>query len=338
MKKKSGFMLFETLIVSTLILGTLVFLYVQLTSIKKSYNRGFKYDTVEGLYKADQIANYLETTGYSNIKTAMGENTYIDITNCVYSTTLCNKLIKEEDVKQVLFLNQDITSFKENLNEINLNKNLKKYIKQLKNTKKRYDYRLIVEYKDGTYASVGVGIDQSELTSYTLVNMINNNGFELGISGWNITGSSNITSVNNLFKKSGFKSLSINTSNELENKVSQTVTLKANHMYFISEYLYLNKNTSGYTNIYLNSNNDYANVQFSVLRAKKWNYISSLFTATSAGNYSYNVAALNSVNNIYIDNVMLIDLTETFGAGNEPDINWCDSHITYFNSSLTLYK
>ena len=49
MKKNRGYVLFETLVVSTVILGTLVFLYIQLSSIKSSYNTSFKYNTVSAL-------------------------------------------------------------------------------------------------------------------------------------------------------------------------------------------------------------------------------------------------------------------------------------------------
>ncbi len=336
MKKNNGFMLFETLIVSSLILGTLVFLYVQITSIKKSYNTSFRFDTVEGLYKADQIAKYLEKTGYSSIKTALAGKSYIDITSCVYSSTLCSNLLKEADVKKIIFAVNDPALLKENLSEFK--KDFKKYIQLLKKTKTKYDYRIIVEYNDKTFASAGVGIDLSELNTYTVSNIVNNNGFEGGNSNWTTTGSSNSVTIDTNFKKSGTKSLNIRTSNEAENKVSQVVALKANHVYYQSEVLYLNKSQSGFTNIYLNSANNYVNIQYSTLKAKKWNYISSVFKATTAGNYSYNIVNLNSINNVYVDNVMLIDLTEAFGAGLEPDLKWCDSHINYFTTTLTLYK
>lgn len=38
----------------------------------------------------------------------------------------------------------------------------------------------------------------------------------------------------------------------------------------------------------------------------------------------------------YIDGVMLIDLTATFGAGQEPDKSWCDENIPYFEGTQTM--
>ena len=40
----------------------------------------------------------------------------------------------------------------------------------------------------------------------------------------------------------------------------------------------------------------------------------------------------------YFDDVIFIDLTETFGAGNEPSQDWCDKHINYFEGTSTIYK
>lgn len=39
---------------------------------------------------------------------------------------------------------------------------------------------------------------------------------------------------------------------------------------------------------------------------------------------------------VYWSNVMLIDLTEAFGKGNEPTIEWCDANISYFTGSINV--
>lgn len=45
---------------------------------------------------------------------------------------------------------------------------------------------------------------------------------------------------------------------------------------------------------------------------------------------------VNDCNEIYIDAVLLIDLTEAFGEGKEPDQAWCDENIPYFEGSYAL--
>lgn len=74
-----------------------------------------------------------------------------------------------------------------------------------------------------------------------------------------------------------------------------------------------------------------------------WAKLSFLFK--SAVTYPYNfrlgyyVVSVAGVDlQYYFDNVMLIDLTETFGSGNEPNKEWCDSHIRYFDGTTTIYK
>lgn len=40
----------------------------------------------------------------------------------------------------------------------------------------------------------------------------------------------------------------------------------------------------------------------------------------------------------YYFNVLVVDLTETFGAGNEPTKEWCDENIEWFDGSKIMYK
>ena len=41
---------------------------------------------------------------------------------------------------------------------------------------------------------------------------------------------------------------------------------------------------------------------------------------------------------IYVDGVCIVDLTVSFGAGNEPDLSWCNANIDYFDGSIVVYK
>ena len=336
MKKNSGFMLFETLIVSSLVLGTLVFLYVQISTIKKTYNESFKYNTIEGLYKAKLLADYLEKTGYSDIVESMGNGYYKDITDCTLAGSLCTKIVNNSNINSVLFTSQDITQFKGELNNILLNNNLKKYIKYLKNTKKGFEYRLIIAYNNDTYASVGIGKDLTQLSSYNLINLVSNSGFESGLTSWSTSGTSNSATSTTYLKKEGNKSILFTTTSNDENKLSQTVSLKKDHKYYLSEDIYLNDD-SGSISVSDNSTN-YASIDFNTLRIKRWNQASSIFEIDTQGNYNLNIINSNSINSIYVDNVILIDLTDTFGAGNEPNLKWCNSNISYFDTTKTIYK
>lgn len=77
--------------------------------------------------------------------------------------------------------------------------------------------------------------------------------------------------------------------------------------------------------------------------SSKWQWFSSVQELngtdylTSTGWYIRNfVTASNQVS--YIDDIVIVDLTKTFGEGLEPTKAWCDKHIKYFNGTTTIYK
>lgn len=45
-----------------------------------------------------------------------------------------------------------------------------------------------------------------------------------------------------------------------------------------------------------------------------------------------------STNDVYIDSMVLIDLTNDFGEDNEPTLDWLDKHISYFDDTISIYK
>ena len=59
-----------------------------------------------------------------------------------------------------------------------------------------------------------------------------------------------------------------------------------------------------------------------------WTLVSGVFTASSVGSTHYIRMKNNgSEGNTYISRLILVDLTDTFGRGNEPSKEWCDNNI-----------
>lgn len=83
-KNKKGFVITEVLILTTVIMGVLVFMYAQFKSINRNYQYSLKYDTPEGLYLANNIINYINENRYDYLvsQLTLKKNGYIDITNC----------------------------------------------------------------------------------------------------------------------------------------------------------------------------------------------------------------------------------------------------------------
>lgn len=45
-----------------------------------------------------------------------------------------------------------------------------------------------------------------------------------------------------------------------------------------------------------------------------------------------------SNHDVIIDSLVLIDLTNDFGEGNEPTLEWLNNHISYFDDTISIYK
>ena len=161
MKNQKGFTLLEILIVSVFIIGVLIFLFTQFMNLKKAYDYTLTYNKVDGLYGAKQINNYLNDTSsaFEDILNAVDLNKYIDISDCSSSyliyTDYCMELYSTLNVEKVIVTKENLVDLK---NELKNNDNYSEKLKQYLNKQKveGYDtaYRLIVEYKDDTYASI----------------------------------------------------------------------------------------------------------------------------------------------------------------------------------------
>ena len=76
------------------------------------------------------------------------------------------------------------------------------------------------------------------------------------------------------------------------------------------------------------------------LSTSSWTKVSSI-TAVTSSTYLSNTWQIRNfqkgaTEESYNDSLILMDLTETFGEGNEPDKDWCDKHIHYFDDSVTV--
>lgn len=85
---------------------------------------------------------------------------------------------------------------------------------------------------------------------------------------------------------------------------------------------------------------------WTVSKAKTWERKSKVFNRSSFATNS-SVGFRLDFNNpgtayMYYNGIILIDLTAAFGAGNEPDVYWCDDNIKYttgdITQTLTYYK
>lgn len=165
-KNQKGFMLFETLVVSTFVLGTLIFIYIQFTNIKRNYEVSFKYNPILEVYYAKNMANFLTYDGYNSILEELNnsENGFVDITNCVLSSgTLCVDIKNNIDVKTILFTTSNISKLKiySKSNNNNFSEEFKKFINFIPENSKNEQYRIIIEFNNGKFIDITVGKDKT---------------------------------------------------------------------------------------------------------------------------------------------------------------------------------
>lgn len=143
MKKNSnGFTILETLITSTLVISTLVFLYVQFNNLERNYDDSFRFNTVNGIHKAKELSKYYQINSDKK---------------CAYGVSIC--LNESNDVYNILniqnsFLMSDLKTSEIDFSKIQntCDEGCKRFIKRIKTDTN--DTRLVVKYNDGTYASV----------------------------------------------------------------------------------------------------------------------------------------------------------------------------------------
>lgn len=161
-KKNKGFMLIETLVVSTFILGTLVFLYIQFINVKKSYEKSFRYNTVPNLYMTKNISEMLTLDDYNSLDTKLSNNAtkgYALVSCTDISSSICNTLISKSNIRYVLYTSDDLSILKNYISTSGTNDPIfdpefKKYLLQLQGGNISGRNRLIVYFGDTTFASI----------------------------------------------------------------------------------------------------------------------------------------------------------------------------------------
>lgn len=157
-KNRKGFTLIETLLVSTFVIGVLVYLFVQFSNIKKNYDISFERDTIPSLYYVQNIGSYLETVDISRITTKLTTNDYVEIESCdfmITSAAYCRELMHMANVSKAIVVTTDLKGFQERLQQMNnpFSETMYQYILSLSPPKIEVN-RLIVEFTNGTVASL----------------------------------------------------------------------------------------------------------------------------------------------------------------------------------------
>ena len=158
MKKiERGFTLIETLLVSTFVIGTLVYLFVQFSNIKSVYDTSFKRDMIPDLYYVQNINTYLSSINMSGIITTLNQNNYVELQDCTFTDdSYCAHLMEMANVKKAIAVKDDLRNLQTELRNATTNpfsETMYQYILNL-STYGLDAIRVIVEFNNGSIASL----------------------------------------------------------------------------------------------------------------------------------------------------------------------------------------
>ena len=124
----------------------------------------------------------------------------------------------------------------------------------------------------------------------------------------------------------------------VQNSVS--IPINSTHKYY-ARYEVYHEGASGTAGIYWPIAEPNFVEGVSLGTANTWNVVSSVNNRTSFSSYTTAPLRLDYNNNkattsVWYDGLVLIDLTESFGSGNEPTKEWCDKNIPFFEGTTYI--
>ncbi len=187
------------------------------------------------------------------------------------------------------------------------------------------------------------GVPIPEMSAYEITNLVQNGSFEnvsedqLSAPPWIFT--SGILNHDTMKYRSNYNLYCNDTSTTAHCWNKQTISINKNEVVYISVIAYYILGTEGGVVAITNTSSlKSRSLPFQTDTKDKWirntfitttpDFMDNLQIGTSAG----------KTGTVYIDEIMIVNLTEVFGSGNEPDKEWCDNHIDYFEGTTIVYK
>lgn len=192
-----------------------------------------------------------------------------------------------------------------------------------------------------------------ESETYGLTNLISNGNFETDISGWEVNGQGTLSQSADVsyIGLHSLKCVAPNAKAYSGPKINVTSLLNMSHKYYLlchgmctvlgsSGYWYgeigrTERGSSKYVNLYDGGNQTALNQW---LKGCAYiDFLNSNVTSVWIAPIRFrNTGAAGDT--MYQDGICLVDLTDAFGAGNEPDKTWCDTHLNYFDGTIYISK
>ena len=169
-------------------------------------------------------------------------------------------------------------------------------------------------------------------TKYVLKNMVVNGSFENGLVGYELVGSPGtwISTPIALYGSTAYYRV---PSARFDNYLSYALSWENGHTYYYFMYTICTSNQSLVSDVHTKG----GSIKITSV-PNLWKKGSVLYTANFSGLNTISINFDHISDNVILDGIGVIDLTETFGLGYEPDLAWCDQNINYFDGEMVIYK
>lgn len=148
-----GFMLAETLIVTTFVAGILIYIFIQYSNLSRNYNDSYKYNQVEKLYALQDVADYIvsDNQALQYIQNNIDTLKIINISNCSNFTNVdyCKKLFELENINKIVVTTNQVN--KDSFS--NFDQSFIDFASKI-NKEGNQQYRVIAKFNDSTFATI----------------------------------------------------------------------------------------------------------------------------------------------------------------------------------------
>lgn len=150
-----GFLLAESLIVSTFVLTVLIYLFAQFKNLMIEYKKSYIYNSVEDIYNLGSVASFLTKNKIIIEKSQkIYEKGYC--TNIIPSNLkkTCTNLGESINADYILFTDSNMEDIKNNEN--NYNQDIIDFVRKVSVKKTQGKGRLVAKFKNGKFATIAI--------------------------------------------------------------------------------------------------------------------------------------------------------------------------------------
>lgn len=164
MKNEKGFLLAESLIVSTFVLTILIILFIQFSNLTNNYKNSYSHNNVESIYDLSSVATYLTTNQYDLSEYLTVEKPYVlvykdDSCNLEIglADSFCDTLMNEMGAKTIIYTSSDVKAIQYYVNnneDRNISQKFREFISKIDAKPIQNKGRLFAEFSNGTFSTI----------------------------------------------------------------------------------------------------------------------------------------------------------------------------------------